>query len=381
MSRYRFSQVFLAALLWLAACDLRAAPQYTVTRLPSFIAAINNQGDAAGIAATTPPYLQAILWSGGTSTYLGSLANGGSRAFGINDLGQVVGDSHAAPLESGTTHAFLYSGGVMTDLGTLGGGNSTAVAINAGGQVAGTADTALGRQHAFRYSAGYLLDLGTLDGYSSTAMDINRSGDVVGESGGHAFVYRDGLRDLGAPGGYSIARAINDAGQVVGLSGSSPIDGRAVLYADGEMTDLGTLGRSFSAAFDINNHGKIVGWTDVEGVDGRLAFLYADGRMRTLDSLLAGGTQASMSMAWAINDAGQILASGCDSAACGSYLLTPVPEPAAWLMAASGLGLLALRRLRRHASRPECTPRAPRTPRPPSQSRAVCGSGMAARGV
>ena len=70
----------------------------------------------------------------------------------------------------------------------------------------------VGRQHAFRFSDGSMLDLGTLDGFSSTAMDINGAVDVVGESGGHAFVYGDGLHDPGAPMGYSITRAINDAG-------------------------------------------------------------------------------------------------------------------------------------------------------------------------
>lgn len=359
----------LPALLMLAASGLHAAPRYTVTRLPPSTFTINNRGDAAGVLFNTPPYPRAFRWSQGNIEALGSLAGGGSRPYGINDRGQVVGESHAAPLDWGHTHAFLYSDGRMSDLGTLGGNNSMAAAINKHGQIAGTADTALGRQHAFLYSGGYMLDLGTLDGHASTAMDLNASGHVVGESGGHAFIWRNGLQDLGAPMGYSIARAINDAGQVVGLSGRSPIDGHAFLYADGEMTDLGTLGGSFSSAFDINNAGDIVGWTDVEGHDGRLAFLYSGGRMRTLDSLVCGDSSVSFGMAYAINDAGQVLASGCGEQACGAYLLTPIPEPAGWLMLAAGSGFVLMersRRRRRHASRA----------RPASDSDVAPGSGM-----
>lgn len=95
-----------------------------------------------------------------TAVDLGSLAGGLTQATGINDAGQVVGNS---VLPSGATHAFLYSGGTLIDLGTLGGSASAATAINALGAVVGYSMVAGdGTSHAFLYSGGSMVDLGTL---------------------------------------------------------------------------------------------------------------------------------------------------------------------------------------------------------------------------
>ena len=51
-------------------------------------------------------------------TDLGTLGGFTSEAFGINDRGQVTGQSET---DSGVFHAFLYSSGQITDLGTLSG--------------------------------------------------------------------------------------------------------------------------------------------------------------------------------------------------------------------------------------------------------------------
>jgi probable HAF family extracellular repeat protein len=66
-------------------------------------------------------------------TSLGTLGGATSGAAGINNLGQVVGNSTTA---AGYTHAFLYTNGHgMTDLGTLGGTYSIATGVNNAGQV------------------------------------------------------------------------------------------------------------------------------------------------------------------------------------------------------------------------------------------------------
>src|SRR3954467_15407004 len=78
------------------------------------------------------------------------------------------------------------------DLGTLGGLNSVAYGINSIGQVVGDSDRSIPNSRAFLYSNGAMTDLGSLDGTSSFAKDINMSGQIVGSTsagGARAFLY------------------------------------------------------------------------------------------------------------------------------------------------------------------------------------------------
>ena len=84
---------------------------------------------------------RAVLWSAGTTRFVGSLPRRPfSEAVAINDRGQVVGYSSAAPLESDQAQkrAFLWQRGKTTDLGVLPGTReSWPVAINERGQIVG----------------------------------------------------------------------------------------------------------------------------------------------------------------------------------------------------------------------------------------------------
>ena len=78
-----------------------------------------------------PPTVAASNIISYTITDLGHLGGDRSEAWGINNSGQVVGQSWTERSHSGPIHAFSWDHGVMSDLGTLLGGiNSSASGIN-----------------------------------------------------------------------------------------------------------------------------------------------------------------------------------------------------------------------------------------------------------
>jgi probable HAF family extracellular repeat protein len=133
--------------------------------------AVNDNGQAVGFSGNCisgVPFtsLHAVLWQRHgqrwTATDLGTL--GGkilNLAFGINNRGQVVGQSD---LPGDTAyHAFLWQDGAMTDLGTLPGDVvSWAETINSSEEAVGTSFDANGNPHPFIWQDGTMTDLNTL---------------------------------------------------------------------------------------------------------------------------------------------------------------------------------------------------------------------------
>jgi probable HAF family extracellular repeat protein len=156
-------------------------------------------------------------------------------------------------------------------------------------------------------------DLGTLGGQTSVARAINNAGQVVGDSQlsgtmtHHGFLYSDGqMIDLGTlQGEASSANAINASGQVAGGSMHAFRD------HNGTMTDLGTLGGSTSIAYGINNTGQVVGDAATASDDSTHAFLYRHGHMSDLGTL--GGP---LSHAAAINASGEVVGSAQTAQDC-----------------------------------------------------------------
>jgi probable HAF family extracellular repeat protein len=217
-------------------------------------------------------------------------------------------------------------------------------------------------QHAFTLSGANLVDLGTLPyGDGSRAFAINSSGDVVGAAANtmfgapnfpeDPFIYHNGvmtgLGNLGGP--WSAATSINDHGQVVGYLGvdslSNPLDldpRIAFLYENGQMHMLESLAPDWtSIARDINNLGQVVGSADGVG-DGGVAFLYENGRMIDLNTLIDPASGWTIQEAAAINDQQQIAANACRAGVCQAVrldLVSAVPEPPVVALLAAGLAL------------------------------------------
>jgi probable HAF family extracellular repeat protein len=73
------------------------------------------------------------------------------------------------------------------------------------------------------------------------------------------------------------------------------------------VQDLGTLGGSFSAAHNINDAGKVVGYSATRRDAEEHPFLYSGGKMRDLTSLIPASSGWKLMDALAINDNGYIV--------------------------------------------------------------------------
>jgi probable HAF family extracellular repeat protein len=264
----------------------------------------------------------ATLWNGTGSI---KLSDSNSRAFTVNDAGQVVGYS----INAGAVHATLWSEFGATNLGTLGGLNGIAYTINNLGQVVGYSniegDVA---QHATLWNGTSATDLGTLGGSFSAAISINDQGQTVGVATNAA--------------GASYATLWNGTSAVALES----LGGPQTFLPSINDTIVGNRSLQ-SFAWDINNSGQIVGYSNItDGLTTR-ATLWNNTTPIDLNSLL---TASDVNAGWVlvdatgINDNGSIVGSASNTLLDIPYiafLLSPVPEADTSAMLLIGLGVMS----------------------------------------
>ncbi len=258
-----------------------------------------------------------VLSSGKTPTlYSVTALADGSEVAALNNAGEVALSVRAGDGAQG----YAGTADTLTALPALPKHHASLVyGLSDAGQAAGASFNILGHARAFWWD-GVTHKIGSLPGYPySEARGINSTGDIAGFSEtGHAdrrrawmtraFLRRPGetLTDLGTLGGaYSAAYAVSSLGAVVGKADTDTVGATHAFAWTGEggMTDLGTLGGANSVAYAVSDSGQIAGASDTDAAGTRHAFLYASGQMQDL-APLPGLTESA---AYVLNASGQVV--------------------------------------------------------------------------
>lgn len=250
-------------------------------------------GGAAAPFATPDPYIcRGFMWRDGKMTPLSTLGGNNSFAENLNDRGQIVGFAETANPDPTCMapqvfdlHPVIWGReGQIERLPELPGDKfGAAIGINDHGQITGVSSPVCAPGSVFLaiesnlvlWEKGVPINIGSLGGVENNfPFAINSRGyiaglsDVAGDTTAHAFLWtkEKGMQDLGTlPGDItSNALGMNNKGQVVGGSADANGNGSAFLWEDGVMTNLNTLVCGGSSLFlefagDINDRGEISG--------------------------------------------------------------------------------------------------------------------------
>jgi probable HAF family extracellular repeat protein len=294
---------------------------------------LNNHGDVAIWHSETASLMPGIVFHGKET-----ISIEGEKNFtlvypsDINDQLTVVG-SLQNPQDLRFTQAFKWSDKKLELLQSLGGAYSSASAVNASGKVVGSAQISSGEKHAVLWRTKQPRDLGLLaQGNYSRARDINDKDEIVGEANlvangkPQAFLWRAGkMQQLpNLPGGtICSAQAINNSGAIIGSCDLPSGVAHGVIWRNGSVADLGTLGDEDSAttALDINALGQVVGSSNDD--DKLRAFLWENGKMINLNKLIAPNSGWTLLVASRINDNGEIIGRGYFHRTIHTFMLQP----------------------------------------------------------
>ncbi len=332
---------------------VNAASLYAITGLDFRPSDINDSAQVVG---------QNYLWEDGNVTDLNTLTganNSNLSATSINSNGTIVGGGYTTTNSSG--QAFISNGSTISALPsayncTEDCGYASAEDINDSGTVALNYD---GRTGLVQESNGTTTE--ALFTRSLFNIALNNQAQVVGTAaftGGSVVglfsengVQTDLLAEAEPELSYRLIRSyandIDDAGNIVGsgLVSTSLEDSalEATLWEDPTQpgVSLGTLGGENSEAFGINNLMQVVGSSFLEGDSTQHAFLWSDGDLIDLNSLIDPGTGWELTSAFEINDSGDIIGIGTYNGEQRGFVARAVPEPSS-VLGILGLGVFGL---------------------------------------
>lgn len=340
---------------------------------------INNRGLVTGFSNLTGDDVQhAAVWLYGLKFDLGTLGgpNSGVEWPLNNDKGVIAGISETAEMDPlgeswscaaffpTTTHhtclGFKWEWGEMTALPTLGGNNGYAAGVNNEGQVVGWAENTVHdptcvAPQVLQFEAviwgprnGEIQQLPPFPGdQDGAATAINDKGQVIGISGlcgdavgafsaAHALLWENGTAtNLGSLGGvaWNTPAAINNRGQIVGFSDlpgdqSGAPNFHAFLWTkERGIRDLGTLpGDAVSEGLGINERGQIVGESCQAGFADCRAFFWENGKMTDLNSLVVHPGALHLVYANDINNRGEMTGAASDQSTGQSPAFLAIPR-------------------------------------------------------
>lgn len=237
--------------------------------------AISDDGHIAGRVYYTG---RLFLWDDGRVRYVTSPAGADLNVTGVNDNGQVVGTAY---YENGTYRAFLWQRGRLALLPVPKGTDSNAVGVNNRGQIIGAATRrGTAAEQAVLWQGGRMIRLGTLGGDTSRPVAINDRGQVTGTSAvrgpaaEHPFLWQRGrMTDLLARTHAVSGRAyaLSDTGLVTGTVTGRDGDARPVLWRSGRMIDIG-LPDHTTIPSAVNDRGDVAGLTWARPEAGAMPF-------------------------------------------------------------------------------------------------------------
>ena len=362
---FRVSTAFPIVACLLLPAGLLGGQMYTVTDIGAFgrgmfVANLNDSGAMVGWEQDPSGVVKAFRWTS-ASGFLLVQAPGSTftRIWDINSAGLMAGDYDTGNNTIGNNiHGFIDDGTQLQVLASLPNTNATQAdyvyGINSAGTIGGSSIGINSLNNNVPIAVIWPLG-GAAQAFAAggTIKGLNDNGQMIGDSLGHqrAIVWNGGVSTTIGPFAgdtYSQANAINNLGEVIGVSGtlsSSSSTARMFLYSGGALSEVGSTCIDRPYIFDINDSSQIVGQCS------NFAALFSSGQVTDLNQVIPSSPGLLLTSARAINSSRQIAVNGTINGVEHGFLLTPIPEPNLGVPLAFALmPLLLCKRKRRESS-------------------------------